>query len=58
MTMQRGGTNPLLNPNDDSATRDAKNIGYASGVAWQPLVPLLRRIEALEKRVTALEPQV
>jgi hypothetical protein len=48
-------SNPLSNPNDDTATAAAKDIGYRSGISWQPLVILFRRIEALEAKVVELE---
>jgi hypothetical protein len=49
MTTQRTVVNPLLSPNDDTATRDAKNLGYMYGIAWQPFVLIFRRLEALEQ---------
>ena len=47
MTTQRQ-PNPLFNSNDPTAVRDAKDVGYRFGVAWQPFVSIFQRIEKLE----------
>ncbi len=53
MTMTKAGNvaNPLVHPNDDAVTAEAKKLAYPHGLAWQPFEALLRKMDALEKRL-------